>query len=115
MHIPFLPRTEVDQILEEEMYAEEFRGEFIAEQGSSYFFGGMTSADAMLQASIDLFEHREDFARSEEGELYFARLDAATLYDHVDACRLLDRDIPEFTGRVRGWPGYDLHYDDIPF
>lgn len=99
MFIPFIRATEAREMLEQAQYAEESRGEMLAEYGSSAFYGGASSGDAMLIAQNIMSEQEEDFRQSEEGELYFAKLEAAKLYDHGLA--LSEWDVPEFVdGKV---------------
>lgn len=103
MDFPLIPRSEALALLEEAEYADEARGEFLAEQGSSYFYGGASSSDASFLASMDLAQREQEFAQSEEGERYFARLSAARLYDDLAGVRLSEWDISEF---VDGKPSY---------
>lgn len=103
MYFAFIPKSEALALLEEAEREAEYRGEFLAEQGSSYFHGGMSSADASFLASQDLAQRRIDFEQSEEGERYLARLQAARLYEGVLAARVHEWDIPEF---VDGKPSY---------
>lgn len=112
MHIPFLPRDEADMVLEEDMYAEEARGEMLAEDGSSAFYSGFSASDATLIASQRMAERERDFAATEEGELYFARLAAAKLYENIDRCRIPDR---EFDRYFEEQPEGSPMNKDIPF
>lgn len=95
MDFPFIPRSEALELLEEDMRTGESRGEFLAEIGSSYFYGGASSSDASFLASMDLAQREQEFAMSEEGERYFARLSAARLYDDLASIRLSEWDVPE--------------------
>jgi hypothetical protein len=120
MFIPFIRSADARDLLEQERYNDEARGELLAEYGSSAFYGGATSADAMCIAHNIMFEREEDFRQSEEGELYFARLDAARLYEGIPA--LHEWDIPEFVDGKTSWahspfPPFrgTLSDDDIPF
>lgn len=127
MDFPLIPKAEALALLGEAYDAAEARGEFLAEQGSSYFHGGMTASDATFSASMDFAQREEDFHASEEGERYFARLDAAKLWDGLvsDLNMYAEHDgwipwgnshvVPEF---YPGQPVRKRHAptpDDIPF
>lgn len=75
--IPFLPFTEVDQVLEQHDRDEEQRGEILAELGMSAYHGGATAADAMSIAHWALSERDREWLASPEGERYTERLEAA--------------------------------------
>lgn len=96
--LPFIPRQEAQVILEEHYLAQEARAEFLAEAGSSYFYGGMSSADAMWAAQRDDLEREFDFYSSPEGERYSERLEAARFMEAITfgGLHLDDAAIPEF-------------------
>lgn len=120
MYFPLIPRADALLILEEVEVADEARGEFLAEQGSSYFHGGMSSADASFNAQMDLAQREQDWAMSEEGQRFEARLPAARLYDDVSAARLDEWEIPEFVtgdsdeGAANELSLRDFFYDHSP-
>lgn len=101
MHIPFVRKSEALTLLEDAYHAEEARGEFLAEQGSSYFYGGMTAADASWAALNDMRQMEDDFRSSAEGQEYLAKLAAARLYEGLPV--LSEYSIPEF---VENRPSY---------
>jgi hypothetical protein len=103
MNFPLIPKAEALDLLEDASHAQEAMGEYLAEQGSSYFYGGMSSADASFMAHHDWRERENDFLASAEGQEYTAKLEAATLYNDVAMLALMDDSIPEF---VDGKPSY---------
>jgi hypothetical protein len=122
MFFPLIPKDQADLILETAAHEDEAMGEFLAEQGSSYFFGGMTSADAQWAAHSDLREREREFNESSEGQEYNALLEAATLFQDVRNLELLF--VPEFFPVDYPAPytvptphGFvePVRYDDIPF
>lgn len=107
-------------ILEDAERSEENRSEMLAELGSSAYHEGWSSVDAMYIAQGSMAAREEDFRQSEEGELYFARLDAARLYEDLPV--LTEWSIPEFVDGKTSWDHspFAAHYtaptfDDIPF
>lgn len=75
--LPFLPTTDAMELLERHYEDEAQASEYEADLGASYFYGGASSWDAQLMAREHMDALREDFERSEEGQLYTARLEAA--------------------------------------
>lgn len=75
--IPFLPRLEAQEVLEDFYEGESIRGELEAELGSSLFHGGMSSWDASFQAKLSMDEAEAHRAATPEGRLYDAQLEAA--------------------------------------
>jgi hypothetical protein len=113
-YFPFLPRAEANDILEQESHADEARGEYLAETGSSCFYWGMSADDASFQAQVWLSEREREFQESPEGEVYYAKLEAAKLFASVSLLHLRPFDLPEFFPGMRY--GADQSFtDDIPF
>jgi hypothetical protein len=103
MNFPLIPKAEALALLEDASHAQEAMSEYLAEQGSSYFYGGMSSTDATFLAHQDWQERENDFLSSVEGQEYQAKLDAAVLFQDVALLALMDDSIPEF---VDGKPSY---------
>lgn len=95
MYFPFIPKAEALALLEDAEHAAESRSEFIAERDSGAVSLGFSPSDALWSAQTELAFMEAEFAQSEEGERYFARLQAARLYEGIPS--LHERDIPEFT------------------
>jgi hypothetical protein len=101
MNFPLIPKAEALALLEDASHAQEAMSEYLAEQGSSYFYGGMSSTDATFLAHQDWQERENDFLSSVEGQEYQAKLDAAVLFQDVALLALMDDSIPEFVdGKV---------------
>lgn len=115
MHIPFLPRADAEQVLEDEFHADEARGEFLAEYASSAFFGGADATDAMIMARTELHWREQDFDASEDAPEYYARLEAARLFAEVGRLELLDHEVPEYYGGSYLRTDIFSTHDDIPF
>jgi hypothetical protein len=83
----------------------------------------MTPGDASYMASFDLAQQEQEWAMSEEGQRFEARLPAARLYEDVQAALLSEDSIAEFVdGKVSyehslfGAPRHRIpSSDDIPF
>jgi hypothetical protein len=105
MNFPLIPKAEALALLEDASHAQEAMSEYLAERGSSYFYGGMqTPGDAEYMALHDWRQREEDFLNSAEGQEYTAKLDAALLYERLAIdCTLTEDFIPEF---VDGKPSY---------
>ena len=126
MNFPLIPKSEALALLEDASHAQEAMSEFLAEQGSSYFYGGMTSADASYCAHRDWVERENDFLSSAEGQEYTEKMGAAMLYADPALVPLTEDSIPEF---VDGKTSYahslfrlsanrfqrPIDPDDIPF
>lgn len=110
--LPFLPAQTAQIVLEEEYEAGVARSEYLADLGSSYFYGGATSGDATLMASMDLAQREEDFLNSEDGERYSERLEAARF---MESGVLRPLDPPEFFPGLTGYSRPVPSDDDIPF
>lgn len=122
MHFPLIPKAEAMELLESAQHADESRGEMLAELGSSYYCGGMSAGDATFLASAAMAQAEADFRSSEDGEIYFARLEAAKLYEGVTDASLSEWDIPEFVDGKTSYAhspfapsSYRPTPDDIPF
>src|SRR4051812_35415246 len=116
MFIAFLPRTEARDLIEVEYEADAQRSEMEADLGSSFFFGGATSGDAMFLAREHLEGLREDFEQSVEGELYSAKLEAARFITEAITPDMHIADFADFDGfATQPWgatviPEYRLDY-----
>ena len=126
MYFPLIPANEARDLLVQEAYADEARAEMLAEDGASAFAIFGNSGDAMAVAHMVASERERDFSESEEGQRYYARLEAARLYEDLPA--LSEWDIPEFVDGKTSWDHNpfravrmiytnDTHQsaDDLPF